>query len=474
MPTAQMDPIIEMLRSARRDVTPIRLRILLLAIASLTFIFCIFTINTVQQHITAVQSIGKDAAPSVIAAHQIEIGVQAMDADLTGELLHPQSSRQSQQFARDYEKWRVLVGKELIAAARNITYGETEAQSIESLQTNFGQFTAQAQSARDAHQANAEDLALVNYHAALKTLQQSLIPDAERLNKTNGDILETVFHQEESESSLSGGFVLVLGIALTALLVVCQIYLSKRFRRRFNIPLLIATATMVGFVQYLYPALQANTGHLKIAKDDSYDSIAALMNARADAYDANACQSRWLFDRQNAPSVEKSFSSALGKIATFGPENDYSKNYSKTVDKVEKQIKDGAKVNVPGFSGALADALANLRFTGESQAAFDMLKAFGAYQTADQSMKKFENSGDHKTAIEIGLGYDPDSTKYAFNKFDDALVRTLAINKEQFDQAIKNATNDVHGLILSCLLVGFLTIVCAYWGLRDRMAEYAG
>jgi hypothetical protein len=469
MSTAQMDPIIEMLRSARRDVTPIRLRLLLLTIASLTFVFCIFTINTVQQHITAVQSIGKDAAPSVIAAHQIEIGVQAMDADLTGELLHPSNSRQSQQFARDYENWRVLVGKELIAAARNITY-ETEAEPIEHLQTNFGLFTAQAQSARDAHQSNADDLAQVNYHLALKTLKQSLIPDAERLNKTNGDILETVFHQEESESSLSGGFVLVLGIALTALLVVSQIYLNKRFRRRFNIPLLIATATMIGFVQYLYPALQANTGHLKIAKDDSYDSIAALMNARADAYDANACQSRWLFDRQNAPSVEKSFSTALGKIASFGPENDYSK----TVEKVEKQIADGAKVNVPGFSGALADALANLRFAGESQAALDMLKALGAYQTADQSMKQYEKTGDHKTAIEIGLGYDPEATKYAFNKFDDALLRTLAINKEQFDRAIKDATNDVHGLIISCLLVGVLTIICTYWGLRDRLAEYAG
>jgi hypothetical protein len=469
MPTAQMDPIIEMLRSARRDVTPIRLRLLLLAIASLTFIFCIFTINTIQQHITAVQSIGKDAAPSVIAAHQIKIGVQAMDADLTGELLHPGNSRQSQQFARDYEKWRVLVGKELIAAARNITY-DTEAEPIENLQTNFGLFTAQAQSARDAHQTNADNLALANYHLALNTLRQSLIPDAERLNKANGDILETVFHQEESESSLSGGFVLVLGIALTALLVVSQIYLNKRFRRRFNIPLLIATVTMIGFVQYLYPALQANTGHLKIAKDDSYDSIAALMNARADAYDANACQSRWLFDRQNAPSIEKSFSTALGKIASFGPENDYAR----TVEKVEKQIKDGAKVNVPGFGGALADALANLRFAGESQAAFDMLKAFGAYQTADQSMKQYEKSGDHKTAIEIGLGYDPDATKYAFYKFDDALLRTLAINKEQFDRAIKDATNDVHGLILSCLLVGILTVICAYWGLRDRLAEYAG
>jgi hypothetical protein len=469
MPTAQMDPLIDMLKTARRDVTPIRLRLLLLSISTLTIIFCLFTINTIRQHMVAVQSIGSDAAPSVIAAHQIEIGVQAMDADLTGELLHPSSSRQSQQFARDYENWRVLVGKQLIAAARNITY-ETEAEPIENLQTNFGLFTAQAQSARDAHQTNADDLALVNYHLALKTLRQSLIPDAERLNKTNGDILETVFHQEESESSLSGGFVLVLGIALTALLVVCQIYLNKRFRRRFNIPLLIATATMIGFVQYLYPALQANTGHLKIAKDDSYDSITALMTARADAYDANACQSRWLFDRQNAPSVEKSFSTALGRIATFGPENDYSK----TVEKVEKQIKDGAKVNVPGFGGALADALANLRFVGESQAALDMLKAFGAYQTADQSMKQSEKAGDHKTAIEIGLGYDPDATKYAFNKFDDALLRTLAINKEQFDRAIKDATNDVHGLILSCLLVGVLTIVCTYWGLRDRMAEYAG
>jgi hypothetical protein len=42
--------------------------------------------------------------------------------------------------------------------------------------------------------------------------------------------------------------------------------------------------------------LSAETAHLKVAKQDAFDSILALTQARAVSYDANADESRYLVD----------------------------------------------------------------------------------------------------------------------------------------------------------------------------------
>jgi hypothetical protein len=181
-----------------RDKTPYRLRLLLLAITLFAVVFGIVAAITVKQHDQAMQTIGVEAGPSVITAHQIKIGLLSMDAALADELLADLQDKDSQEMVDDFDKHRANTSKYLVAAARNITYGNSELFPIESVQVGLGQYLMQAQAARDFHQAGKSDNALNAYRSSLRTLQDSLLPNLEALDKANADILEETYNREKS------------------------------------------------------------------------------------------------------------------------------------------------------------------------------------------------------------------------------------------------------------------------------------
>jgi hypothetical protein len=468
MPTKRLDPLHHMLHLIFQDVTPVRLRLFFVANFFGTLIFCLLTLVTVSQHEHAVETVGHDAAPSVIAANQIKIGVEKMDAALADQLLYKPGQVEREESIADFEKWRIVVGKQLVAAAKNITYGDTEQIPIENIQNALGQFEMLAQAARDAQIAGKNADALSFYRKALSIVEEKLLTSADALNKANSVKLESTYSQEESRSALSCGFLLAVGIVLVSLMVTTQIYLSKRFRRRLNVPLIIATLSTALFVQHLYTALRGDAAHLKLAKEDAYDSIVALLNARSNAYGADAAESRWLFDREQAQIHEKYFQDKVATVASFAPEH----NFSETLARAEKQLAAGSKYRLPGFSGSLADELNNTRFEGEASTALEALKAFSEYCSLDVRMRHLESSGAHDRAVRTGLGYSPSESKYWFSKFDDALQRTLEINQEHFERAVNQAFHDLVGMATLSRLLFLFSAVCIYAGLRGRMAEY--
>ena len=451
-----------------RDVTPVRLRLYFVVNCFSAIMFCLLSMITIKQHAHAVKTVGHDAAPSVIAAHQIKIGVEKMDTALANELLYAPNQPENQDMLLAFEKWRTVTGKELVNAAENITYGETEKIPIDNIQSALGKYEQLAQSARDAHRAGNSAETLSRYRNALATLEKELLPNADALNKANADKLESTYAQEESRSALSCGFLVVMGFALVALLLTTHIYLTKRFRRKLNVPLLIATLATALFVRNLYSGLRANAGQLKLAKEDAYDSVVDLLDASSNAYGADAAESRWLLDRDHAPIHEKYFLDKISTVANFTGGH----NFSNTIALARKQLAQGNKYRLPGFSGSLADELDNVRFEGEGRAALDALEAFADYCATDTNMRQLENSGKHADALRIGLGYSPNQSKWWFTRFDDALQRTLAINQEHFRQAVNKASGHLSGLTALSEALVLLTLVCIYLGLRDRMAEY--
>ena len=72
----------------------------------------------------------------------------------------------------------------------------------------------------------------------------------------------------------------------------------------------------------------------------------------------------------------------------------------------------------------------------------------------------------------IGLGYDPHGSNMAFSKFDDALVRTLAINQEELERSVHNARHALDGLFTGSIVLSVLMVIATYLGLRPRIQEY--
>ena len=213
----KISPLRGLLKAALRDVTPVRLW-LLFGMATFGFVcFCAATVVTVKQHMHALDTVGSDAAPSVIAAHQIKIGVAAMDHALADQLLSVPGQRAANELIDDFEKSRASVCRELVGAAKNITYGHSEQEPIENMQIALGTFEMQSQTARDLHDAGQNDQTVVAYRKALATVNDKILTSADDLNKANSDVLEETYGREKSASALSCLLVLVLGMVLIGL-----------------------------------------------------------------------------------------------------------------------------------------------------------------------------------------------------------------------------------------------------------------
>lgn len=457
-----------MVLSVFKERTPARLRLFLIGNCALAILFAMLANNTVAEHRHALDTVGHFATPSVVASHEIQSGIMLMDRALTDELMSDDEEIEGL-MASDFERGRILASRNLILAAKNITYGDAEQKPIEAMQVSIGRFLMHAQKARDLDSAGSAEEAREVYRTAYDTVSTDLVPNAVALCKANVDALEATYSNEKARSALICGLVLLLGIFLICGLVAAQIYMSGKFRRRVNLPLLVATLVTVMFVQHLYSDVRRCAESLKHAKEDSYDSILAIMTARSGIYAANAAQSRFMYDRANAAQYEKNFQTEVDTIAKFTPGHDFASS----IRIAQKELTDETqRINIPGLSGALAVEFANLEYDGEAKSALETLLAMNEFVLTDKRMRALAAAGKENEARQVCLGYEPTRVKYAFTRLDDSLGRGLKINQEHFEQLIVDANKDLTGLAALSQLFAVVIVVCVYMGVTPRLREY--
>ncbi len=274
-----------------------------------------------------IQTIGRDTAPSIVAAQSMKASMVDMDANAANDLLGGPNGVQA---ARDtYNTDRAAAVAGLIRAARNITYDSGSAtQSMK---------------------------------AATDLMHQQILPAADQLDAVNFDHLTATYADRKQTAGLSLALVLIAGVLVVALLVVVQVFLARRTRRVLNLPLLGATVVALLLTGRLVSTLNAETTDLKVAKQDAFDSVHYLWQARAIAYDANGDESLWLLPGFDKPQYDASF-------------------HAKTAELVDRPLTDqliasAAAGNVQ-FKGRFADEMNNITFPGELEAATQMLRTY--------------------------------------------------------------------------------------------------
>lgn len=403
----------------------------------------------------AVQTIGRDAAPSINAAQDIRTSLADMDADAANELLGVTDTSGASRQA--FEARRVTVAQRLVDAARNITYGQEEQVPIATLSDQFGVYLEQVEQAR-ALQSQDPAAALAVYRQATTLMHSTLLPAADALDTANDQHLNQEYAARRASAGTLAAAMGLSAVLLLVALVGLQVFLARRTRRMFNPPLLAATLVGLIFMVRVGTTFAAATEDLRTAKQDAFDSVYALTHARSVAYDANGEESRYLLDPANATQSEQAFRADVAEL----------------VDRpvTEDLIAASQHGNVP-FKGYLADELDNITFAGELQAATDTLRAYGAYLAIDGQIRALEQSGQHQAAIDLDVGTQPGQSNWAFAQFDDALGRTLDINQQQFTAAVDRATSDLAGTEYLGPAAAALIAILAWLGVRPRLQEYS-
>ncbi|MBF2063451.1 MAG: hypothetical protein IGS39_03315 [Calothrix sp. C42_A2020_038] len=451
--------------------TPQLLKAGLYIISSASFLLALITISSVQMQRQAIKSVAKDSIPSVITAQRIKDTLVGMEANAVDELLivptdyigAPQEYEKRRQSAiASYEERRKAFSERIIIAARNITYGDAELKPIETLQLKLGDYIAKLQRAREFHERGDTNGTLIAHREASQIMDNTLIPAVDQLDKVNLQQLERIYAQISFQTTCSLFLILIFGTLLLSVLVITQVFLYRRMRRILNPMLLAATAITLIFIGHITQSLIAASSNLVVAKEDAFESLYALRQARAIAYAANADKSRYLLDRQNPLKHEQAFFQKVNQIVKLP--------VGQTWNDAKYRLIAGKKVE--DMTGLLATDINNINFPGEHEALITTISTFYKYLDIDKQIRQLERSGKHLEAVKLSTGKNQGESNWAFSEFKKAHQASQDINIAVMNKSIEQSFQNIQVLEVITVLCTFSISTLALFGLRRRLREY--
>ena len=414
----------------------------ILIVTDLLFMGALFAGGYV--HRRQLQTIGRDSAPSIIAAQHIKVAIADMDAEAANELLAKPG--EGAEALKAYNASREEAAGALIAAAENITYGDAERAPIKQLQIGLGEFEIKIQRARDFHERN-DPQAIAVYQAASQIVENKLLPAADALDRANFNVLEETFELGRNLVQGTQIGVAAASLILLAMLVYVQWDLTQRVRRMLNPALLAASIVALAAGWLVFSHLSTAAEDLRVAKQDAFTSMHALWQARALAYSANASESKFLLFKDGS-SEQASFSAKSSRIWDGGERlGSNSKSY-------------------------LGEELANITFPGEKEAVDETLKRWLAYLNTDARIRQLKSTGKLDEAIRLCLGRNQGESDWEFSRFDEALAKTIEVNQKAFDRSVASGFERLAGFsaivaVTTAVIAGLCVV-----GLMARIREF--
>jgi hypothetical protein len=468
----------DLTRLVRWRNTPERIR----GLTALTMILAValgVVLAVIFGSVTAgVRVIGGQAAPEVLASTDLYFRLNDMDAQLANILLvgdrHDLGPDQQQTLVT-FSQDRVAADYDLEHAAAVAGASTTAQRAVRSVLDLLGSYEALVgqiiyiEDAGPARAGRPPAAALAGYRTATDLLQDDILPAAAKLTTANADALAATYQARRSLAYTGLFLDLAIGLALVALLIVTQLYISATHRRLLNPALAGATLLAVILTASAAVLLAAQAQHLYVAKHEAFDSILALSQARAISYDANADESRYLVDPGRALRYQDAFeaeSQELARVSTPGIFH-YDAALARAITAYQANQADVR------FGGYLGAEFRNITFTGERAAAQKTLYAYQLYERDDRHLRALARSGDLSGAIAFDTGIAPGRSNWAFYRYDNALVSVITINQNAFNQAISASEHSTTGWdgpipAIAVLAVLILTLV----GARSRLNEY--
>lgn len=399
-----------------------------------------------------VQTVGKDAAPSVVAAEHI----QALSADADASALNavltndPATGPSWTQYRRDMNQ----AHDALITASQNITYGNEERGPILTLANSLSEYEYSMGQTLGKTPAAATG-AFTTGHGLF---QQDIRPASIALDHTNYAHLG----QRYLAHRAAFGWQMALGwlsmLVLIGVLGAVQVFLFRHTHRLINPGFAAATGIALLLLVYMVVALNAGEAQLVAAKQNSFDSINALWSARAVAYGMNADESLYLLHNGNTAALTQD-------------EADYT-HYRQLMTAVDPQQAATDAQNGITFGGYLGDEMANITYPGERDAALAAIHAWTIYTGLDAQMRQLLAQGQYQQAMAIDLGTHAGQSDWAFAQFDSALGQVIAINQSHFDQQVRDAIGVLRPVpfVLGGALLAI--ILASVFGMKPRLEEY--
>jgi hypothetical protein len=422
-------------------------------------------------------AIGGHDAPLVEQSNALYYAVNDMDAQVGNVLLtgsDPALAADQQQDLALYASDQQHAEQDLQQVAVTAAADPAAQRAVSSVLGALGRYQALAADAivvneRGHDPAGRPSAATLGYfQQATDLMSMTVLRAVGSLTAANASALDMRYHLDRSTAATGQVLVLVLGLAVASALLGTQVFLAARFRRLVNPALATATVLAVGLAIAGAVQLGAQAGNLKVAKQDAFDSILALTQARAVSYDANADETRFLVDPRRAAAYQDAFLRKSQELVSVGNVGIFSYDAALAAD-IRGYQSDHTDVR---FGGYLGTEFRNITFAGERSAATRALLAYQVYEKDDRKLRALAKT-NLAQAIAFDIGTSPGQSDWAFNQWDRALGSVITINENAFTAAIQDGRTTGSPWIalipaIGTALIGALAIA----GTRRRLAEY--
>jgi hypothetical protein len=461
-------------RLAQLWTTPAQLWGLLGAVGLSALLVLVSVNSAMNDSRQAFRTVGTDSTPSINYALDLYFALSDMDAAAANYLLvaaYPTPNLSRADVVGQYEQRRQVASDRLVSAAQNITYGDRERRPILAMTAGLQRFDADVARAELLSDRGDRSGAIAAYREATDLMQDprsGLLKNAMDLANANHDALTAGYGGARATQGRDALLVALSGLLLLASLAGLQLFLARRMRRALNLPAAAATVVALALLAGALATLRANDEHLRSAKQDAYDSVYALRQARAIAFDANADESRYLADPQRSQAYEQAFLAKTLQLTTF-PQPVTIGTYDAAMAGALAALDRG---QTPNTDGSFGRALHNITFAGERAAAVATLTAYARYQLDDRILRADATSGRTQEAVRFDTSTAPNDSDGHFNAFDDALGRWIQINQSAFDRSVAAGNGNLAGWQLYPIAGALLVVALAFVGLRPRLGEY--
>jgi len=421
---------------------------------------------------TSIRIVGRDAEPSVVLALQIGAVMADLDATATNDALAAGVSAAGT--SRRWRDGKAELDRLVIEASRNITYPD-ETIALQGVLRWTGEYHAALAEARDAADPARPFISIQRLQWSHRLLRNFALPQADALAAANRKPLLDGYDAYRTSSWRDGGAAALTVALLAAILVVLQVFLTRRTRRLVNAPAAAATLLGLCIIGGLLAVTLKERESLRAARFDCYDSLDPLYSAKVVAAEMNADLSLWLLDPAGRAAASQAFDTEARALLDLDWRDVSTVNrYRAELDGAQGIERRGEAANalaaVHAKGGLLGKELANITFgVAERDPATEAVRSLLAFLQVADRLRKLTSPSQMAEAVQLREG----PGAQALARLTSALDATIGVNQVEFDRDIREARHLVGltpGIACGALLAAVLLAAAGLW---QRYREYA-
>lgn len=492
------------LRQLRPDSTRKRVWTLTgTALVALAGLFAVASVATAQAR-DGLQVIGEGAGPQVVATADLYYALSDMDAQVVNVLL--MGNEHNLGDGRDaalelYDQRRSEANTALVRAAQLAAGDSTELRNVQDLLDGLGryeQLVAEALLLSEDHDHEAgpppDDVVEVHQDAT-NLMRLELLPKAYNLTLEQGSVVRATYEDRHAAVVSGAVWTAITGAVTLAALLALQIYLVRRFRRRFNTALAAATVGVILLTVGGTAFLAGEARLLREAKEDGFDSVLALAQARATGISMHSGQARFILAPEYAESYEQVYlenSQALLYVDKVAVGEDERLAEDAVVYEDDAGTRCRAVGNLTDYYvavegsvdaypapycgddmlGFLGDQARDITVDGQEAALREVLGNYTQFQQRDELLRVVVERELVRGGIDFVLGSEGGTARSWFEAYDASVVQLSELHQGAFDGAIARGQGllpwGTWGVPIAVALIAGLVAV----GVWPRVAEY--